>query len=195
MTSIPEAAKLIKGGFIRLDPQTNAIIQILAFETNPATLSRSLPNPPEATPNPELHEVIRFTLILDPPQGISAATAGIGIYPLLSALELPLYVPAGSTKTIPPIIFAWGHLRVLPVRPSEFEIVEQKFDAELNPIHAEISVVLQVLKDADLPPDCLARRLWDEHLIELQRLASQVPAATLADLAYRPSSRISCTPC
>jgi hypothetical protein len=185
MTNIPEAAKLIKGGFIRLDPRTNAIVQILAFESNPRTLSRSLVNPPEATPNSEPHEVIRFTLVLDapdPPQGSGVTTVAIGIYPLLSALELLLYVPAGPEETIPLIVFAWGHFRVLPVRLSEFQIVEQKFDAELNPIHAEIGVVLRVLKDADLPPDSLARRLWDNHLIELQQLARQASSATLADL-------------
>jgi hypothetical protein len=91
-----------------------------------------------------------------------------------------LYVPAGQAETIPLIVFAWGHFRVLPVRLSEFQTVEQKFDAELNPVHAEIGV--RVLKDADLPPDSLARRLWDNHLTELQQLASQAPAATLADL-------------
>src|ERR1700687_5869043 len=93
MTNIPEAAKLIKGGFIRLDPQTNAIVQILAFESNPRTLSRSLVNPPETRPTPSPSGLIGFTLVQEPPappQGSGVTTVAIGIYPLLSALELLL---------------------------------------------------------------------------------------------------------
>lgn len=184
MTALSGAARLIKGGFIRIDPRTNAIVQIMAFQYNPETLSRSLVTPPNPGVEPEPREVITFTLVVDAAraQGRSEATAQNGVSPVLSALELLLYVPPGPPASAPLVVFAWGKNRVLPVRVTEFQIVEQSFDTVLNPVRVEIAVTLLVLKDVDLPVGSLARKLWDDHLVRMQQLASEVPPSTLADL-------------
>ena len=185
MIPVSGPATLIKGGFIRIDPRTNAIVQLLAFQYNPETLSRSLVALPDSGVASEPREGITFTLVVDandPVQVRDATAAQNGVYPLLSALELLLYVPAGPPASAPLIVFAWGRNRVLPVRMTEFQILEQSFDPTLNPVRVEIAVTLLVLKDADLAVGSFARKLWDDHLILMQELAKEAPAATLADL-------------
>ena len=184
MFAISEAAKLIKSGFITIDFETNTIRQILAVEHNPKTVSRHLLGSANPVPGTEPGELITLHLLLDattqPPSG--GAGAPTGIYPLLSALELLLYVPTGRPNHIPWIIFVWGGRRILPVRVTEMQIVEESFDSALNPVRAELTVTMKVLKDADLAPSSYGRSLWDVHLQLVQTLAATAPAATLADL-------------
>ena len=76
-----------------------------------------------------------------------------------------------------------GGRRVVPVRITELQIVEQAFDPALNPIRAEVAVTLLVLKDADLPSNSQGRALWDAHYALLQQLAKTAyDAGSLAAL-------------
>jgi hypothetical protein len=169
-------ASTIRGGFMRVDPVTSALVQIIAFQSDPATLSRSLVSTPTNGNPSEPREQITFTLALD---ATAAGTNQLGIYPMLSALELLLYVAADP----PPLtVFVWGNRRILPIRLIELQVKEQAFDAALTPIQAELAVTLQVLKAADLAAGSEGRRLWDAHVLVMQRLASELPPATLADL-------------
>jgi hypothetical protein len=175
MSELSEAAKLIKSGFIVIDSETNAIVQILAVQHNPKSLSRNLLSPSNLAPGSEPREVITLRLLLDATeqgQASGAASNQNGIYPLLSALELLSYVPAGPPTAIPWIVFVWGGKRILPVRLTEVQIVEQSFDAVLNPVRAE----------ADLAQGSFGRSLWEEHVRQMRALAAAAPPATLADL-------------
>ena len=75
-----------------------------------------------------------------------------------------------------------GSRRVLPVRVIELQVKEQLFDATLTPTQAELSVTLQVLKEADLAAASKGRQLWDTHVLLMQELAKAVPLVALADL-------------
>lgn len=184
MFAISQAAKLVKCGFITIDAETRTIRQILAVERNPKTVARHLVGSANPVPGSEPDELITLHLLLDATaqQPSGTASSPTGIYPLLSALELLLYVPTGRPNSIPWIIFVWGGRRILPVRLTEMQIIEESFDSALNPVRAEITVTLKVLKDADLAPGSYGRSLWDVHLQLLQTLAATAPAATLADL-------------
>jgi hypothetical protein len=175
MTST-DADTPIRGGFIRVDPVTGAIAQIIPFQTDPATVSRALASTPTNGNMSEPREQITFTLALE---ATAPATNRLGVYPMLSALELLMYVPAGPA---PLIVFVWGNRRILPVRVTELQVKEQQFDGALTPIQAELAVTVQVLKTADLAEGSEGRRLWDAHVKVLQSLASDLPPATLADL-------------
>ena len=175
MASI-DADKPIRGGFIRMDPLTAAVTQILPFQTDPATVSRGLVSTPTNGSPSEPREQITFTLALD---ATAPGANQLGIYPMLSALELLMYAPAGAP---PLIVFVWGGRRILPIRVVELQVTEQQFDAALTPIRAQLAVTVQVLKTADLAAASEGRRLWDEHVTVMQTLASNLPAATLADL-------------
>ena len=178
--NLSAAANSIRSGFITIDAKTNSIRQIIAVQHNPNTVSRTLDGAAEAPPGSEPHEQLTVQLALDattPP-----GPGQTGVYPLLSALELLLYVPAVPANQLPLIVFVCGSRRVLPVRILQLQILEQSFDAELHPVRAEMAVTLKILKEADLAPGSSGRVLWDAHVRQLQALAATLPQATLADL-------------
>jgi len=186
MSSFPGSPKLVKAGFVQLDPVTSAVQRILVFQYNPEMLVRRLdgvgtapPPPPGVAAAPR--EVVSFTLALDAADKLQAGDAVAqqsGLLPALSALELLLY-PAGGAITV----WVSGGRRVVPVRITEMQIVEQAFDPALNPIRAEVAVTLLVLKDADLAKDSHGRALWDAHFATLQQLANTgFTGGTLASL-------------
>ena len=178
MSSFPGSPKLVKAGFVQLDP-ANPKPLVLIFQYNPETLLRRLegvnpavpPPPPPAAP-PAPRETVTFTLALDAADKLQTGdplTQQSGLLPAISALELLLY-PAGSKLTV----WVSGGRRVVPVRITEMQIIEQAFDPALNPIRAEVAVTLLVLKDADLPINSQGRALWDAHFAMLQQLAMLV---------------------
>lgn len=117
-------------------------------------------------------ETIKIEIELDatdslerPAQNPDAVANGLG--PELAALEM-LVSPASSdlaaasqlaaTGTIeilplpsPMLLLVLGTGRTLPVRITEFSIVEEAFDVNLNPIRARISLGLRLLSSDDLP--------------------------------------------
>ena len=184
MSSFPGSPKLLKAGFVQLDPVTAVVGGVHVFQYNPETLVRrlegvsSVPPPPPGVPAAP-RETVTFTLVLDASDKLQAgdpATQQTGLLPAISALELLLY-PAGAGLTV----WVSGGRRIVPVRITEMQIVEQAFDPALNPIRAEIAVTLQVLKDADLASNPRGRALWDAHLAAIQQLA-KTDVGTLAAL-------------
>ena len=206
MGTAPGAIKLVKAGFVVLDV-AGAILKIIAFQYNPETLVRRLeeaatsaptsaptagttlpgetvpigvPGPLALLPLPAPHETVSFTIALDAAdklQAGDAVTQQNGILPALSALELLLY-PQPNSLTV----WVSGSKRVLPVRITQMQIMEQMFDPTLNPIRAEISVALQVLKDADLVNNAHGKALWDAHYNLMQELAATLGTVNLATL-------------
>jgi hypothetical protein len=182
------AIKLVKAGFVVLDV-TGAILKIVVFQYNPETLVRrldgvgasaptsatTLPGEtvpigtlgPPALPSP--HELVNFTIALDAADKLQvgdALTQQNGVFPALSTLELLMY-PQSNSLTV----WVSGSKRILPVRITQMQITEQMFDPALNPIRAEVSVALQVLKDADLASNAHGKALWDAHSNVMQQLA------------------------
>jgi hypothetical protein len=183
MTTSTESLSPLRGAFVRVDPGTGVIAQILAFPRNAEALSRTLVRALGDGAS-EPRELITFTL---PLEATNSSTNQLGIYPLLSALELLLYVPGGSP---PLILFVWGSRRVLPIRVLELQVKEQQFDAALTPLQAELALTLQVLKTADLGADTQGRQLWNAHLKLKQVLSNAVPLATLADIGLGATEQL-----
>jgi hypothetical protein len=181
MGSAPGSLKLVKAGFVVLDATTSAVQKIIVFQYNPETLVRRLdaavaPAPP-ATAEPR--EVVSFTVSLDAADKLERddpVAKQSGVLPAMAALESLLYLPASSIT-----VWVSGSRRVVPVRITELVINEQAFDPTLNPIRADVSVSLQVLKDADLGLNSKGRALWDAHLASLRQLA-QLDVGSLAAL-------------
>jgi hypothetical protein len=184
MSLFPGSPKLVKAGFVQLDPVTSAVLRVLVFQYNPETLVRRLDGVSTTPPLPAVvpaapRETVTFTLVLDAADKLEAGdpVAGqSGILPALAALEL-LLSPAGNPLTV----WVSGGKRIVPVRITEMQIVEQAFDPALNPTRAEVAVTLVVLKDADLATNAHGRALWDAHVAVLQQLA-QTAGGTLAGL-------------
>jgi hypothetical protein len=119
-----------------------------------------------------------------------------GVYGAMSALEMLLYPKsalvianevlalAGVIEVIPPeaplTFFIWGPLRVLPVRLTEFSVVEEAYDANLVPIRAKISLGLRVVNYNDVGLVHPAGAMFMAHQIAKEVLATTSSAGALS---------------
>jgi|SRR5688572_13987654 len=126
------------------------------------------------------------------------AAVEVGILPQLAALEIIVYPPsdqmqlnhtlsmAGTLEIAPTIapltLFVWSKSRVVPVRFTDFSVVEEAFDPSLNPIRAKVSLGLRVLSVQDLGFDGKGGSLFMVYQQQKERFAQQAAPATLATL-------------
>jgi hypothetical protein len=125
-----------------------------------------------------------------------ALATTVGIYPQLSSLEMLLYpksalviantllAQVGTIELVPALapltLLVWGGKRVLPVRLTQFSIVEQAYDAELNPIRARVSLGLRVLSYSDLSLSNPGYHMYLAHQITKEVLATIGSASAIA---------------
>ncbi len=201
MTTFPGSPRLHKGAIIGLDP-ANPLASIVVFQYNPETLTRNLAaqtmggeasrgvtealrltGPPQETISLDIE--IDATDQLEK-GGIEAGL--MGIYPTLSALEMLLYpksalvianealLSVGIIEVVPPeaplTLLVWGIKRVLPVRLTSFNITEQAYDPDLNPILAKVSLGLRVLNYQDLGLSSVGGALFMAHQIAKEVMAT-----------------------
>lgn len=177
-TSRARGPQIIKGALVTVS-QANRTPQVIAFQYNPATLRRTLSPQMVGGEENDRSQAVRFTgapvQTLSVDVDFDAAdqldkdestAVQYGIYPQLSALELLVYpsisqinhnqtlLASGTLEvaplTAPNTLFVWGAQRVLPVRLNHYSIVEELFDARLNPIGATVSLEMRVLNYSDL---------------------------------------------
>jgi Contractile injection system tube protein len=98
----------------------------------------------------------------DREESLSGLDEKLGIAPEIAAIEDLLYPaeteseassdgsePVRPAPERPTVLFVWGHKRVLPVRIASLKIDESVYNAELNPVRAEIEASLEVLGEAE----------------------------------------------
>lgn len=117
---------------------------------------------------------------------ITATT--MGVHPALASLEMLLYpksltmvtneglLNVGVLDVSPPeaplTLFVWGPKRVLPVRITGFNINEQFFDTDLNPIRASVSLSMTVLNYQDLGLKSVGGALFMAHQVTKEVMAT-----------------------
>jgi hypothetical protein len=125
--------------------------------------------------------------------GLLAST--LGLHPQLASLEMLLYpktrtvlanaalAAAGSIELVPveaPLtLLVWGIKRVLPVRLTQFSIVEQAYDAGLNPIRARVSLGLRVLSYSDLASTSPGYHVFLAHQVTKEVMATIASASAV----------------
>jgi hypothetical protein len=124
-----------------------------------------------------------------------------GILPQLAALETMLY-PASAdvqqanslaqrgTIEIAPLeglltLFVWTQYRVVPVRVSEFSVMEEFFDPTLNPIRAKVSLGMRVLTSWDLGPNHKGATIFMAYHQMKEGLVGRGPTGDLAALGLQ----------
>lgn len=157
----------------------NPLASVVVFQYNPDTLTRTLQPQTAGAAGGDRSEALRLkgaptetikvdveidaTDQLETADGVATS---MGIFPQLSALEMLIYpktalviantalMALGNLEVIPPMapftLFIWGPKRVLPVRLTDFSIIEEAHDVNLNPIRAKVSLGLRVLNYNDL---------------------------------------------
>ena len=129
MTGFPNAAPVVRGGFVLLDPAFGRPVRTIPFQFNPDTLTRTLqPQGTGGEPGDRLealrlkgppHETLKFdaefdaTDQLDRP-GENPREAAHGLGPVLSALELSIY-PAVAELLQENRLAARGIIEIAPV--------------------------------------------------------------------------------
>jgi len=93
MSELSHAGKAISGGFVRLDPVTHVVTQILPFRREPRLLARRLSAAATPSVGQQPQESLAFTLPLEVDRSAPASSAD-GLYPWRSAFELLLKIEA-----------------------------------------------------------------------------------------------------
>ena len=206
MVTQARGPRVLKGALVFLESSAPAP-KVIAFQYNPATLTRSLKpllvggeagDRSEAVriagaPTETLSVEIEIDATDDLEKGASVATS-LGIQPQLAAMELLIhpkssYVLAESRQVkegiieiapslAPRILFVWGERRVLPVKIEGFNITEEEFDASLNPIRATVKLDMRVLTYSDLSP---SNPDFNQYLAYQQSLESAAGKAVTMD--------------
>lgn len=151
----------------------------IPFQYNPDTLRRTLTPQLVGGQQNDRSQMVRFSGApvetisveveldyVDASNMADATVASLGVYPLLSALEVLAYVPSATVQSnasllamgtlevaptpAPLTLFVWGQQRVVPVSIQSYGITEQAFDNYLTPIRAVVQLELRVLSDSDL---------------------------------------------
>ncbi|WP_426105212.1 hypothetical protein [Massilia sp. TSP1-1-2] len=212
MTGFSNSPRLLKGGLILMNPADGLIQRVIALQYNPDTVTRALQpqstggaggtSEPLRLKGPPV-ETIKLEIVLDAsdqlefPAGHPMAVK-VGLHPQLAALEIIVYpnsetlirnnqLAGAGTLEIAPVqaplpLFVWSQSRVVPVRITDFSIVEEAFDANLNPIRARVSLGMRVLNINDLGFNDKGGHLFMVYQQQKEQLARQSGSAALAGL-------------
>ncbi len=198
MTSFPQSANPVRGGFVLVDPNSGRPVKTIPFQYNPDTLTRTLqPQGIAGEPGDRLealrlkgppHESLKFDAEFDATDAPDKYADGL--YPVLSALELSIYpttaqlraedqLAHGGQLEIAPaesalMVLVLGPKRVLPVRLTDLSITEEAFDQALNPIRAKVSVGVRVLTVDDLGFQHKGGLLYLSYQEQKQRFAATI---------------------
>jgi len=211
MSSFPGSPKLLRGGLVLIDPDTGAVLRIIALQYNPDTLTRSLQIKGVTGESGDHMEALRLkgppveTIKVeaeidatDQLEVSDTQTVQLGLHPQLAALETIVYptsahltannseASSGSIEIAPELaplpLFVFGPKRIVPVRITELSITEEAFDTTLNPIRAKVSLGMRVLSVDDLGFDVKGGGLFMTYLQSKERLAQQARGGNFAAL-------------
>ena len=211
MSSFPGSPHIIKGGIVLIDPDSSAVKSIITLQYNPDTLTRTLQVKGVGGEGGNRSEALRLTgppvetLKLeaeidatDQMEAGDALTASVGIQPQLSILETIVYPSSnhlilnnilsliGTLEIIPMetalTLFIWNKNRIIPVRITEFNITEEAFDPNLNPIRAKVSLGMRVLSIDDFDFLHKGAALFMTYQQNKERLAGMFRQGNLGNL-------------
>jgi hypothetical protein len=180
MTTFPGSPKLLRGGIVVADPLTLTIRRVISLQYNPESVSRTLQAQGAAAGSDRSEalrltgpavETIKLDAELDATEqldkpGDNRAVVEVGLHPQIAVLESLLnpsvssllagnaQAVAGAIEIAPPqaplTFFVWSAQRIMPMRITDFSVVEDGFDPNLNPIRARIGLGMRVLSVNDL---------------------------------------------
>ncbi|MBS0587244.1 MAG: hypothetical protein JSS37_04670 [Proteobacteria bacterium] len=212
MTGFSNSPRLLKGGLILMDQASGSVNRVIALQYNPDQVTRALQpqstggsaamSEPMRLKGPPI-ETIKLDAEIDATDQLEfpdshAVAVKVGLHPQLAALETIVYpdsetlihnnqlANAGMLEIVPVqaplLLFVWSKERVVPVRITDFSIVEEAFDVNLNPIRARINLGMRVLNINDLGFNDKGGHLFMVYHQQKERLMTQATSAALASL-------------
>jgi hypothetical protein len=201
--TLSTSTRVVKAGLVLVDPKSAQVRRVIALQYNPEKLTRSLQMQGMGEPVDRAEalrlrgpavETFRIEAEIDAADQLEfpdrhATTVEAGIAPQLAVLEGLVNPAAGDllasralaaagTLEIAPmesalVLFVWGANRIVPVRVTDFSIVEEAFDPSLNPINATVTLGLRSLSVDDLGFDHKGGGLFMAYLQSRERLAGK----------------------
>jgi hypothetical protein len=130
-TGYPRAPRMLRGGLVRLDPLARSIVDVVVFQYNPDTLTRTLqPRAMSGEPGDRQevlrltgppHETIKFDAeidatdqLADPTDAANAPVATEGLLPAIATLER-LITPTAQELLAVDSLYGQGMLEVAPM--------------------------------------------------------------------------------
>jgi hypothetical protein len=212
VTTFPNSPRLLKGGIVLIDAETAKVGRIISLQYNPESLTRALQvqgvgdagDRSEALrlKGPAV-ETIKLDAEIDATDQLefpeqNQTSVEYGIQPQLAVLELLVHptssqlnsnnqLAQAGTLEIAPMesqlaLFVWSKSRIVPVRITDFSIIEEAFDPSLNPIRAKVSLGMRVLSVDDLGFQHKGGSLFMSYLQNKEQLAAKVAAGALGTL-------------
>lgn len=201
--TLSTSPRVVKAGLVLVDPKSAQVRRVIALQYNPERLTRSLQMQGMGEPVDRAEalrlrgpavETFRIEAEIDAADQLEfpdrhTTTVEAGIAPQLAVLEGLVNPAAGDllasralaaagTLEIAPmesalVLFVWGANRIVPVRVTDFSIVEEAFDPLLNPINATVTLGLRSLSVDDLGFDHKGGGLFMAYLQSRERLAGK----------------------
>jgi hypothetical protein len=139
VSSFPGSPKLLRGGLVQLDPATKAIVDVIAFQYNPDTVTRTLqPRAMTGEPGDRLevlrltgapHETIKLEAEFDaadqlecPADPANAPVVENGLLPVLASLEA-LITPSADQLLAADALFDRGTFEIAPAEAALIVLV------------------------------------------------------------------------
>jgi len=186
LSNLSRSPKISRGALVAIGSNSRKPISdknsIFVFQYNPEKLTREISYPSnedtvtviKKTKNKLKRpiETIHLTLELDATDQLEKPeqyphTAEYGLLPSLAVLE-SMIVPSGE---LPVIVFQWGPNRTIPVRLTSYNIVEEAFDQNLNPIRVRIDLCMQVLGASDFKSGSVGHEIYKNYQTQKEALA------------------------
>jgi hypothetical protein len=212
MSGFSGSPKLVKGGIVLADPVSLAVRRVITLQYNPETVTRSLQVQGTTATGDRSEalrltgpavETIKVDAELDATDQLeqpdkNPTTVEVGLHPQIALLE-SLVNPTASeliaTNTsasqgmieIAPVqaplsFFVWSAQRIVPMRVTDFSIMEDGFDPNLNPIRARVSLGMRVLSVDDLGYAHPGGTVFLGYLRRRESLAQRARSADLQSL-------------
>ena len=203
MTGFPRTPRLLKGGIVLVDPSSGTVLNIIAFQYNPETLSRSFQVQAVGNGGDRTHplrlkappvETIKVDAELDAADRLEFPdrfpdAARLGVHPELALLESLVYPTVSqlvaadrlasfgtleiAAMEAPLTVFVWSASRIVPVRLTDLSVTEEAFDPNLNPLRAKVSLGMRVLTVNDVGFSHRAGALYLAHQGRKEALAAR----------------------
>ncbi len=194
----PDSGTIRKVVSLQYNPETltrSLAVQAVGSDTADRSQALRLKGPPVETI--KLDASIDAADQLEFPEQ-NQATTKLGIRPQLAVIETIICPPSSQLQSnnqlaqlgtleivpmqAPLVLFSLGRNYLAPVRITEFSIVEEAYDPNLNPILAKVSLGLRVLSIDDLDFSSKGGSLFMIYQQQKERLAGQSATGTLSSL-------------
>jgi hypothetical protein len=171
-TLVPRSAKAEGGDRLEGLRLTGPPVETmkLEIELDAADRLEKPDNNPETVANGIAPELAELELMISPASADLEAAGRLALTGTIEVLPLPS----------PMLLLVLGTNRIMPVRISEFAVVEEAFDVALNPIRARISLGLRLLSSDDLAYGSKGAELFMAALKRRERLAGAKPSSIQA---------------